>query len=117
MSKERTAMITLKIKNWFQKDPEYEESNDGRFWQINECESSAIEPYDEEKWKDGKTYEFDTLREVKDFCDSCDIQFKDEVAKHFNAWNWCVLSERIYIDGSEDNLIVFEIFMYEEWRD
>lgn len=110
-------MITLKIKNWFQKDPDYKETCDGTIYTINCCESDCIEPYDEEKWKDGKTYEFDTLREIIRFCNTCDIRFKDEFVKSFNDWIWSELNMETCIDDSEDNLVIFEIFMYEEWRD
>lgn len=110
-------MITLKIKNWFQKDPDYRETSDGRYYTVNDCESDYIEPHDEEKWKDGKTYEFNTLREIVNFCESCDIRFKDEIVKSFNQWSWCELCKEFHIDDSEDNLVIFEIMMYEAWRD
>lgn len=110
-------MITLKIKNWFQKDPSYEETSYVRPYIIKEGETDYIEPYDEEKWKDGKTYEFNTLREIVNFCESCDIRFKDEIVKTFNNRCWCDLYKRFCIDDLEDNLVIFEIFMREEWID
>lgn len=110
-------MITLKIKNWFQKDRDYKETDDGRFYQVNNSETSYLKPYDEEKWKDGKTYEFETLKDLVHFCDSCEIEFTDDILNAATDWNWDVLEKKFHIDDSEDNLVIFEIFMYEEWRD
>lgn len=115
-------MFRLKIKNWFQKDENYEEkivSVDGTVigYICNETYMSSIKPYDMEKWKDGKLYEFKTLKEVKNFIDSCDIQFTDECVNSFSEWGWQELDMDYYIDDSEENLIIFSISTHQEWRD
>lgn len=111
-------MVTLKIKNWLQKGRDYKEIDpSGVFAKINESDNSLVKPYDTEKWKDGRIYEFDTLREVVEFINSCDIEFTEEAEADFTNWTWSELDLDHYIDPSEDNLIIFSISMHEEWRD
>lgn len=107
-------MITLKIVNWFQKDSEGAD-REGPLYYVNDYEPDFIAPYDEEKWKDEKTYEFETLKDLHYFCETCDIKFADRVHKLENEWNWYELSFDIYIDESEDNLMIFDISMCENW--
>ena len=64
-----------------------------------------IESYDEKKWKDGSVYEFNTLKEIKEFIDSCDIDFTDEYVKEFNDYSWDEIDIHYSIDPSEDNLM------------
>lgn len=111
-------MITLKIKNWFQKDREYFEVLEKNWtiteWRHNESFEDCIMEYDAEKWKDGKVYEFETLKEVSEFCSSCDIYFTDSFEDQvFDENDYWVLSKNYYIDDSEDNILIFEIRMYQ----
>ncbi len=76
-----------------------------------------IESYDEKKWKDGSVYEFNTLKEMADFIDSCDIDFTEEYAKRFGNWSWEEIDIEYYIDKSEDNLMILLISSHDEWRD
>ena len=110
-------MIKLKIVNWFQKDECYKEQLDDRFWRVNESDSDYVKPYNEEKWKDGRIYEFETLREVLNFTESCDIDFTDEVKNAMCRWTWYELDFEYSIDASEENLMIFDISMHEEYRD
>lgn len=77
-----------------------------------------IKPYDEEKWKDGSVYEFNTLKEVREFIDSCDIDFTDEYAERsFSQWSWEEIDIDYEIGKEEDNLIYLYIGTHDEWRD
>ena len=80
-------------------------------------EIRRIKPYDERKWKDQSVYEFNTLKEMKEFIDSCDIDFTDEYAARFCCWDWEEIDIDYYIDPSEDNLIILRIGSHSEWRD
>lgn len=77
----------------------------------------TFKPYDKEKWADGKRYKFDTLKEVKEFIDTCDIDFSEEYKKRFSQWGWWEIDRDLDILTSEDNLIQFHIGAHEEWRD
>lgn len=115
-------MIKLKIKNWFQKDADYKEDYDvpgivGGCRVTNDSSPEQVKPYDMDKWKDGRIYEFETLKDVKEFIDSCDIEFTDEVEEGFCDWSWMGMVFGNYIDPSEDNLMIFEISCHPEWRD
>lgn len=68
-------------------------------------EIRRIKPYDESKWKDLSVYEFNTLKEMKEFIDSCDIDFTDEYVKEFNDYSWDEIDIHYSIDPSEDNLM------------
>lgn len=83
----------------------------------NHVEIRRIEPYDEEKWKNGSVYEFNTLKEVHEFIDSCDIDFTEEYADRFNSYDWEEIDIDYRIDPSEDNLMVLFIGSHQEWRD
>lgn len=77
-----------------------------------------IKPYDEDRWKNNSVYEFNTLKEMKDFIDSCDIDFTDEYADvKFNCWYWEEIDIDYYISDEEDNLMILYIGSHEEWRD
>lgn len=76
-----------------------------------------IERYDEEKWKDGSVYEFNTLSEMADFIESCDIGFTEDYGKRFSDWDWEEIDIDYYIDTSEDNLMILLISSHNEWRD
>lgn len=74
-----------------------------------------IERYDEEKWKDGTVYEFNTLKEMADFIESCDIDFTDDYEKSFSKWSWEEIDIEYRIDTSEDNLMILIISSHREW--
>ena len=77
-----------------------------------------IKPYDEEKWKDGSIYEFNTLKEVADFYDSCNIDFTEEYAdSYFDDWHWEEVDIDYVISKEEDNLIELYISTHDEFRD
>lgn len=77
-----------------------------------------FEPYDEDKWKDGKIYNFETLKEVINFIDTCDIDFTDEYAcMEFSTWNWEEIDIDYFINPKEDNRIDLYIGTHQEWRD
>ena len=76
-----------------------------------------IEPYDEEKWKNGTVYEFDTLKEMFEFIDSCDIDFTKEYAESFGQWSWEEIDIDYYICPTEYNLMLLRIGSHPEWRD
>lgn len=79
-----------------------------------EKEIRVVRSYDEEKWKDGRIYEFNTLKEVQEFINTCDIWFTDEKIDTFNCWTWEEIDKEIWIETCEDNLIVFCISSHEE---
>lgn len=116
-------MIKLQIVNWFQKSEDYEEvigtlPNGGNIYMDHDFESvDEIKPYDQEKWRDGKEYEFNTLKELKEFTDTCEIDFKDEVKVRFGNWYWMEIDKNLLIDISEDNKMRFIISCHGEWRD
>lgn len=105
--------IKLEIRNYLE-DCMFEEI-------MNPDETTSkrrvLEPYDEEKWKNGRIYEFNTLKEVREFTDSCDIDFTDEYSASFCQWSWEEIDLETYISKDEDNLLIFEINSHEEWRD
>lgn len=80
--------------------------------------SRRIKPYDEKKWKDGSIYEFNTLKEIGDFIDSCDIDFTEEYEEYedFSSWYWEEIDIEYHIDKSEDNLMVLLISSHSEIR-
>lgn len=106
-------MITLRIENWFQRNEMATEEDPFHY----EVEPFEIKPYNREKWKDGKLYEFKTLRDVINFIDSCDIDFTEECKATFCKWDWKEIDLDYRIDSSEENLIILEISMHEEWID
>ncbi len=115
-------MIKLKIDNWFQKPEDYErivgqDPNGGNIYRCHDFANSIVAPYDMEKWKDGKEYTFDTLKELQKFVDTCDIDFKDAVKARFSNRIWTELDRELCIDASEDNTMIFTISCHDEWRD
>ena len=80
-------------------------------------QNRKIKSYDEKKWKDGSVYEFNSLKEIQEFIDSCDINFTDEYAKNFNDYNWEEIDINYFIDPSEDNLMRLFIESHKECRD
>lgn len=76
-----------------------------------------IERYDEEKWKDGTVYEFNTLKEMADFIESCDIDFTEDYEKRFSDLGWEEIDIGYHIDTSEDNLMVLVISSHNEWME
>lgn len=110
-------MMKLVIKNELEHGGLYHDfydPNTGKF-----VKKRRIEPYDEEKWKDGSVYEFNTLKEMCDFIDSCDIDFTEdyEEYEHFNSWYWEEIDIDYYIDKSEDNLMILLISSHAEFRE
>ena len=73
-----------------------------------------IESYDEKKWNDGSVHEFNTLKEIKEFIDSCDIDFTDEYVKNFDDYSWDEIDIHYSIDSSEDNLMRLYIESHKE---
>lgn len=116
-------MVKLRIKNEFQGFSEEvlaelkEDAGHG-------CCSDAInpynlKPYDEEKYKDGRMYEFNTLKDLNTFYKQAmeDIDWTEDHARTFGAWSWQELDLDLDIDDSEDNLMVLFISAHDEWRD
>lgn len=108
-------MIKLKIKNWF------EECNSVNIQEFSlETKEFVtirrIEKYDKEKWKNEAIYEFNTLKELQNFIDTCDICFTEKYAERFGLWDWEEIDLNLYIDNSEDNLMVFDISSHQECR-
>lgn len=64
-----------------------------------------VKPYDMEKWKNGKIYEFNTLREVNEFIDSCNLEFTEESIESYTCCDWYNIKIYYRIDQYEDNLI------------
>ena len=76
-----------------------------------------VKPYDMSKWKDGKIYEFNTLREANEFIESCDLEFTDKSEESYTRYDWYELIIKPYVDPSEDNLIILYISYDREYRD
>ena len=116
-------MIKLQIDNWFQKPEDYEEvigtlpNGENIYMNHNFEGADMIKAYDQEKWRDGKEYEFNTLKELKEFTDTCEIDFKEEVEERFCNWDWMEIDKNLLIDVSEDNKMRFIISCHEEWID
>ena len=116
-------MVKLRIKNAFQGFSEEDLAvlkMDAR----NGCCSCPtnpynLKPYDEEKYKDGRMYEFNTLKDLNTFYEQAqkDIDWKEDHARTFGEWSWQELDFDLYIDDSEDNLMVLSISAHDEWRD
>ncbi len=109
-------MIKLKIKNIFEEIGtlynDVYSTETKNFVMIR-----RIEEYDETKWKNNAIYEFNTLKELKHFIDTCEIDFTEEYAERFDEWSWEEIDRDLYIDDSEDNLMIFVISAHDEWRD
>ena len=86
--------------------------------EMNEYRIRRIKPYDEEKWKDGSIHEFNTLKEVADFYDSCDIDFTEEYAdSYFDELHWEEIDIDYVISKEEDNLVELYIDTHDEFGD
>ena len=107
--------LKLVIKNELENGLYYERYNP----ETNEFVSARrIEQYDENKWKNGSIYEFNTLKEMCEFIDTCDIDFTSEYANYeFSEWSWEEIDIDYYIDPSKDNLMIMIISSYHEFRD
>ena len=107
-------IIKLIINNNLEDEKYYEkyDFNLKKFVQIR-----RIEPYDEKKWKNGSVREFNTLKEMREFIDSCDIDFTEKYAENFSNYDWEEIDINYYIDPSEDNLMKLYIGSHREWRD
>ena len=94
--------IKLIINNRLESDLYYD-----RFDPISKkfVQTRKIKSYDEKKWKDGSVYEFNTLKEIREFVDSCDIDFTDEYMENFGGYTWEEIDRNYFIDPSEDNLM------------
>ena len=105
--------IKLIIKNYLENDLYYNEyDRDSK----ELVQKRRIKQYDEDKWKNDSVYEFDTLKEMKDFIDSCDIDFTDEYADlKFDRWSWEKIDIDYYIGDKEDNLMFLSIGSHSEW--
>ena len=116
-------MVKLRIENRFQGLSEEvlaELKEDAEYG----CSGCAInpynlKPYDEEKYKDGRMYEFNTLKDLNAFYKQAkeDIDWREDHACTFGQWSWQELDFDLYIDDSEDNLMVLSISAHDEWRD
>nr|DAL27850.1 MAG TPA_asm: hypothetical protein [Caudoviricetes sp.] len=107
-------MVKLEIQNCINGDIKHLEKTDKTiYWLI--CE---LKGYDEEKWKHGKTYEFETLKELQVFVDSCDIDFTDESKDSFSGFYWYEIVKRLYIDTIfEDNTMILSLGISRKYRD
>lgn len=99
-------MIKLRIENYLEDRENYDYNGVEKF-----------NDWDREKWRNGKIYEFNTLKEIKDFCDSCDIDFTEEYAKNFGSWEWEEINTEYDIDPNDDNMMIFAIMWSIEFRD
>lgn len=116
-------MVKLRIENRFQGFSEEvlaELKEDAGYG----CSGRAInpynlKPYDEEKYKDGRTYEFNTLKDLNAFYKQAqeDIDWMEDWKQTFGTWSWQELDLDLDIDDSEDNLMVLSISAHDEWRD
>lgn len=117
-------MIKLLIQNKFQEDlteeclnflkEEAENTHHGKPWN-----PFYLKDYDKDKWKHGRIYEFNNLKELKEFTDAAsdEIEYTDEHYDSFNDWSWQGIDFDLDIDTSEDNLMVLYIDAVDEWRD
>lgn len=107
-------MIKLRIDNYLE----------NRNWDHNKGINSDFQRYsleeiidiDLEKIKNGRIYEFNNLKEVKEFIDSCEIDFTEEYEKHFDEWEWEEIDLTLDISDEEDNLLIYEIEAHTEFR-
>lgn len=116
-------MVKLRIENEFQRFSE-EELAELKEEAKYGCRGPAInpynlKPYDEEKYKDGRTYEFNTLKDLNAFYKQAqkDIDWMKDHAGTFGTWAWQELDLDLDIDDSEDSLMVLSISAHDEWRD
>lgn len=73
---------------------------------------------DFEKIKDGRIYEFNNLKEVKEFIDSCEINFTEDYRKNFYEWEyWEKIDVILDISNDEDNLLIYTIDVNGEYID
>lgn len=117
-------MIKLRIVNYFQDFTEEmlaeakENAEDG-FYICRAINPYNLKPYDEEKYKDGKVYEFDTLKDLNAFYKQAidDIDYKQDYAETFSTWSWQEVDHELEISDEEDNLMILSISAHDEWRD
>ncbi len=104
--------IKLIIKNHLEDEIYYDHYS----WKTRKIEKiRRIAPYDETKWNNNHVYEFDSLKEAKDFIDSCDIDFTNEYEKtFFGSFNWEVIRTDYSISSDEDNLLILDISSVED---
>lgn len=117
-------MIKLRIVNYFQDFTEEmlaeakENAEDG-FYICHAINPYNLKSYDEEKYKDGKVYEFDTLKDLNAFYKQAidDIDYKQDYAETFSTWSWQEVDHELEISDEEDNLMILSISAHDEWRD
>lgn len=116
-------MIKLLIKNRFQKMTEEDLKcfkEEAEHTQVG-CVYNPfyLKEYDKEKWRNGRIYEFNTLKEIKEFYNEAEeeIDYTKEHSDTFSEWTWQVIDITLDIDTSEDNFMVLRIDAYDEWRD
>lgn len=113
-------MVKLRIKNEFQG---FSEEELAKLREYGRCccpnNPYNLKPYDEEKYKDGRMYEFNTLKDLNTFYKQAqeDIDWTADHARTFGQWDWQELDFDLDIDDSEDNLMVLSISAHDEWRD
>lgn len=114
-------MVKLRIVNHFQDytKEQLEKLKEDVYGHGSACNPYYLKPYNEEKYKHGRVYEFNTLKEIKKFVDSADdeIDYTSEHSETFGQWDWQEIDIDLDIDDSEDNLMVLTISAHDEWRD
>ena len=108
-------MIKLKIENYLENHRFL--YNKGINFDFKKYSLEEIIDGDLEKIKDGRIYEFNNLKEVKEFIDSCEIDFTEEYQKHWDEWEWEELDLTLDISNEEDNLLIYEINAHWDCRD
>lgn len=112
-------MIKLRIENEFmQEEKEYIEAGKPENWYHRDLPFLGLEDYDKEKWKDGKEYEFNSLKELQEFVDTLNLKWTEDFMRYNNGtWDWYEIDDILYICKDEDNLMILDIGYHEEWRD
>lgn len=116
-------MVKLRIVNEFQNLTEENlavaKANENVFRGYGAINPYNLKPYDEEKYKDGKVYDFNTLRDLNAFYEQAidDIDYKDDYIESFSEWSWQEVDHELKISDEEDNLMILSISAHDEWRD
>ena len=116
-------MLKVKIDNDFQKysneelaELKEEATYGGYYYPANPY---YLKPYDEDKFRNERVYEFNTLKEIENFRleASNSISWTEEVCKRFSNWERLKFDIELRIDNSEDNLMIIHISAHAEIRD
>ena len=117
-------MVKLRIENLFQRNltkwlEDYKRDIECGYHHGDPGNIYYLRPYDEEKYRDGRVVEFNSLKELKFFYEEArnDIRYTDEHEASFNEWSWQVIDLDLSIDESEDNLMILGISAHDEWQE